>query len=414
MRMKWISQLSPFFLCIGALAFPFSVGATNVALGVALGVAVLSGQWWQGLVRFWQDNRLLLIAFIAYFLLMVMGLIWSLDVAWGVHVLGRQWFWLLIPVVIAVLADAQWRRRFLVALSAGLTLNLFYCVMQMFGLVEVTVQGSNAIDATGHIGHIGFGVVYGLWGAWLLHLGWIYSGSQRIWLWVLTSWAYLMILLAQGRAGLLVATLLMMVIAIYHLRKVNIRRLMIGAGLFVVLIILSLLIGPNKDRWQMAWQGVIDNISTGVVSKSAYTGTSTDQRFYMLAVSVDIWKQYPLLGVGTGGLPQAVKNISELQGHTQRITFAHPHNQYLLDLVRWGPIGLGLLLFLFVVWVRESRGQDWGGSGTAPLICLSAVALASHGLFAPSMEEHFSGLLAALLLGVGLSDSSGDISSEHT
>jgi len=407
MSLKWVFQLTPFLLCVGALLFPFSVAGSNVALGVALGVGILTGQWWHGATYFWRDYRLLMLVFALYFLLMIIGLIWSQDIDWGMHVLGRQWLWLLIPVVIAVLSNDQWRARFLIALSAGLTLNLFFCVMQIFGVVEVTTVGSNANDATGHIGHIGFGVVYGLWGAWLLHVGWMCIGWQRVLLWGLVSWGYLMVLLAQGRAGILVATLLMMVVAVYHLRKVDVVRLMIGLALFVVLIIFTIMIGPNKDRWQIAWHGITSNMSTGVTTKSASTGSSTDQRLYMVKVSMDIWQQNPMLGVGTGGLPEAVRKWSQDAGDVQQVVFVHPHNQYLLVLVRWGPLGMGLLMLLFFVWIRESRNWDWSKSRTAPLICLSAVALASHGLFAPSMEEHFSALLAALLLGVGLSDRDG-------
>jgi len=409
--MSRILQLTPLFLCVGALVFSFSVAATNVALGAALAIGILSGQWWQGAVRFWLDYRLLLMVFVAYFLLMIIGLIWSQDVAWGVHVLGRQWFWLLIPVVIAVLSDDQWRIRFLMALSVGLTLTLIFCVMQMNGLVEVTTVGSSDSDATGHIGHIGFGVVYGLWGAWLLHVGWLFSGWQRLSLWSLTSWAYLMVFLAQGRAGLLVATLLMIVVVFYNFRKVNITHLMIGFAMFTALVVFSQMVGPNKERWQSAWQGIENNMSTGIVTESASMGSSTDQRFYMAIVSLDIWKQHPVLGVGTGGLPEAVKKWSQEEGHEQGVTFAHPHNQYLLNLVRWGPLGLALLMFLLFIWLRESRHWNWNTSRTAPLICLSAVALASHGLFAPSMEEHFSAVLAALVLGVGLSDRRGHIDS---
>jgi len=344
--------------------------------------------------------------FLLYFLLMIIGLIWSQDIVWGMHVLGRQWFWLLIPIVIAVLSDHKWRERFLASLSAGLLLNLLFCVMQMFGVVEVTTVGSNANDATGHIGHIGFGVVYGLWGAWLLHLGFLWQGKQRLFIWCMGAWAYLMVFMAQGRAGLVVATVLLMIVAVFHFRKLNVMRLIAGTSLFVLLVVLGLVLGPHKDRWQSFWHGIATSTPAGVLSDTSGMGDSTDQRLYMLLVSLEVWKQSPVLGVGTGGLPEAVKKWSQEEGHVQRFLFVHPHNQYLLDLARWGPTGLFLLLLLYVVWFRESCRWDWDKSKTAPLIALTSVALASHGLFAPSMEEHFSALLAALMLGVGLSDRS--------
>jgi len=223
------------------------------------------------------------------------------------------------------------------------------------------------------------------------------------------TWSYFMVFMAQGKSGFIVASLLMMLVAFVHLRKKKVSRLIIGAVVFVLIVVLGLVLGPNKDRWQSFWQGIGSNVSAGVDSETTDMGNSTDQRFYMLTVSFDIWKQHPVLGVGTGGLPEAVKNWSQDEGHVQRFVFVHPHNQYLLNLVRWGPLGLLLLLFLLFVWSRESRNWDWNKSKTAPLIFLSAAALASHGLFAPSMEEHFSAILAALVLGVGLSDRQGQL-----
>jgi O-antigen ligase len=82
---------------------------------------------------------------------------------------------------------------------------------------------------------------------------------------------------------------------------------------------------------------------------------------------------------------------------------AHPHNMYLLALVRWGPAGLIALLVWLGVWIRTGWLEDWRASDAGILIGLPAIALAVHGLSAPSLEEHFPGVLAAILTGLGLS-----------
>ncbi|MBN4076907.1 hypothetical protein JYT48_01365, partial [Mariprofundus ferrooxydans] len=198
------------FLALAAFVFSFSVAATNVALGLTLALALLSGLWWQGAKQCWKIYKLLTVLICAYLVLLLLALAWSLDLSWGMHVIGRHWFWLLLPVVVVITNEEKWRQLFLIALSLGLALNLVYCTLQMYGYVVVATDGSNATDATGHIGHIGFGFVYGLWAAWLLHVGLMRQGWQRYAAWGLAAWSYVMVFSAQGRSGYLIAAVLML------------------------------------------------------------------------------------------------------------------------------------------------------------------------------------------------------------
>jgi len=64
------------------------------------------------------------------------------------------------------------------------------------------------------------------------------------------------------------------------------------------------------------------------------------------------------------------------------------------------------MLVLLAVWMREGIKIDWQHSLTAPLFTLSGLGLALHALSSSSMEEHFSAILAALLLAVAMSENS--------
>ncbi|MDX8405217.1 MAG: O-antigen ligase family protein [Mariprofundus sp.] len=401
-----MAAVTMFFLLVSALLFPFAVAASNAALGMALALGIISGIWWRGAKLCWQRYRLLSIVFCAYLALVLLGLLWTPDPAWGLHVLGRQWFWLLIPVVVSVLANAQWRMYFLLSLSAGLALNLVFCVLQMFGYVEVNTDGSSAADATGLIGHIGFGLVYGIWAAWLLHLGLIWRGRRRLLVWGLAGWSYVMIFSAQGRSGYLIAVMLMICVLckwFYDSRNWRIVLPVTGA-LFLILLVVAM--GPGKERLQGTWLAFTQTQQQpglDLFDSSDNAILATDERFDMWKTSIAIWQQHPLLGVGTGGLPYSVAEL-KAQGLTSSAIFAHPHNQYLLSLIRWGPSGLLVLLALLFVWAWQGIKVDWQYSLTAPLITFAALALALHGLSSASMEEHFSAILAALLSGAALSD----------
>jgi len=394
------------FLCVAALVFPFSVAATNAGLGIALVLGIVSGSWWLGAKQCWYEFRPLSIAFGAYFALLLAGLIWSQDIGWGMHIIGRQWFWLLIPVLVTTLADEKWRRYFMISLSVGLSLHLAFCVLQSFGYVHVTTDGSSADNATGHIGHIGFGFVYGVWAAWLLFTGLRLQGKLRWLCWALAIWAYVMIFAAQGRSGYIVAFVLAITVIIkWNVGRNDWKRVAWIIGMTFVLLSFALALGPAKERILGTWTamtGEQQNVEEGFWQ--SYAAQATNQRILMWKTTLHIYRMHPVLGVGTGGLPGAVAALKAEGRAVSGFTFVHPHNQYLLALVRWGPAGLALLSLMLFYWMREGWQLDWHESASAPLIFLPALALAIHGLSSTAIEEHFSAILAVLLLGAALSD----------
>ena len=404
--MKYLTLTVQSLLCLAAFVFPFSVAAANAALGLALATGIVSGHWWRGALACWQQARLLTVVFLAYLLLMLLGMLWSADKAWGLHVLGRHWFWLLVPVLVSALAEERWRRNFLAALSAGLGLNLIYCVLQIFGYVVVTTDGSSAVDATGHIGHIGFGFVYGIWAAWLLHLGLRLSDWQRWLAWGLAFWSYVLIFSAQGRSGYLVALLLAVAVLLQWFRGRGGLRLIFALIGVIALAVAAFALGPGKERIA----GTLEAFSTiqdrqlNQLESADNATLATRERLKMWSASLGIWRGSPLLGVGTGGFPAAAVDQKVKDRYGAPFTFVHPHNQYLLNLARWGIPGLTVLVCLLFFWIREGWRPEHLQSAVGPLLLLSGLALAAHSLASSGLEEHFSAILAALLLGAALSE----------
>lgn len=404
----WRMRLLPItngFLCVGMIVFPFSVGLSNVMLTSALLIGIISGLLWQGVKVCWSEFRALCIAFWAYYIIFLLGLLWSQDFGWGVHILGRHWFWLLLPILVASLAEDRWRRYFLTSVSAGLVMHLMYCVLQSFGYMHVaTVIGSGADNATGHIGHIGFGVVYGIWAAWLLFLGWYTDGKLRWLYWALAGWTYLMIFLAQGRSGYIVAFVLALAVAVkYFSTRGNWKKMLLIGSLALVLLTAVLAIGPAKERLQGTWMAVTGQQQNDGSFWQKNAATAASYRIEMWQTTLDIYLKNPLFGVGTGGLPHAVTELKAEGRSSSQYNFTHPHNQYLLSLVRWGPAGPLLFSLFLWFWMRQGWSPDWREYPEAPLIFLPALAIAIHALSSSSLEEHFSAILAVLLLGTGLS-----------
>jgi len=411
------SQATCLLLCLAAFSFPFSVAATNVCLGISLATGIISGAFADGAIRLWQQQRWLAAALLCYLGLMVLGVAWSNDPRWGVHIIGRQWFWLLLPVVVIVLASDRWRSRFLGALTLGLVFHLLFCLLQMFGYVSVTTDGSSASEATGHIGRIGFGFVYGIWAGWLLHWGWLQDHWRRYCAWCLACWAWGMIFLAQGRSGYLVAAACLLVVLLKHVmhKRASHQAAIIAA--FIIVVAFFLMIGPGKERLQGTWQALFSGQQIELTGAGITAAKATEYRWSMWTAAVEAWKSSPVLGVGTGGFPAAAEQAAlknpELIYGGRDLKPAHPHNMYLLALARWGLLGLAALAALLFFWIRIGWRQDWNASQAGILITLSGLALAVHGISSISLEEHFSAILAVLLLGVGLAEVINKPASDH-
>jgi len=392
-------------LCLAMLCFPFSVAASNVLLALVLATGVFSGCWWMGVTRLWSEYRLFSASLLAYLTLACLGLLWSLDPAWGVQILARHWFWLLLPIVVISLLCHRNRYMLLAAMSLGMAANLVFCVLQANGLIESpAVAGSTLVNATGHIGHTSFGFMYGIWAAWLLHLGLVVAGRARWLLWGLALWALVMVFLAQGKSGYIVSLILIIVVAAMWLREAASRSMIAAFAAVLLVLLMFMTFGPGKERMQGTYEVLSGHVQQQLSASQENAVSSVTARLAWWKMSYDLWLEKPLLGVGTGGFPQAARLWQEQHGEVV-LGLVHPHNQYLFNMVRWGGIGLLLLLLLLYSWIRSGFIHPWRSSVAMPLVALTGMALLVDALSTESLEEHFSTIFALVLAGAGLSES---------
>jgi len=400
--------LLPYLLCTTAVLLPFSIAASNVLLGLSLAIAIITGCWWRGLKSLFHKAKSFSFVWLAYFSLMLIGLLWSPDIDRGAVIISKQWSWLLLPLVMITLDSKLWRDRFLLFLSIGLGLHLLLCLAQSFG-VPLPVQapaGSSSDDPTGLIGRIGFGLLYGIWSAWLIQWGWQREDNWRYFAWITAAVAFAMIFMAQGRSGYLVAFTVLILMA----WKLWLDRLrwqpLLAATTVIIVIITVIALGPAKERLQWTAESI----------NAVYHGDfqNAEARWSLWYAAWRGWQESPILGVGTGGFPTVAQQIADSKPDLffGGSSPAHPHQMYLLDLVRWGPVGLLLLIMFLWQWFRLGIRTDWSRENYSSLIALSAVGMAVHGISAPSLEEYYSSVYAALFLATGLAAMNKDNENE--
>ena len=397
-----VENVSAAVLMLIALLLPFSIAASNILFALLLLLSLITGAWLRGCALLWGEARSLIVVWCVYMLLMVMGIAWSSDMGRGLVILSKQWSWLLLPALVVICYELSIRRRIMLFLSVGLGLHLLLAIAQSQGvpLPVAAPGGSSAQDATGLIGHIGFGFIYGIWAAWLIHEGSLATGKLRYGLWGLASVAIVLIFAAQGRSGYLVAAALLLMmfwkLCVDRLRKRTVAMIAIA----VVMMLTVVALGPAKNR--IVW--TVDSL--GAFSQGDLS--HTEARISLWYMAWEGWRMHPFAGVGTGGFPKIADEVIAM--HPEILSpslvgatyIAHPHQMYLMDLVRWGPVGLLLLLLFLGLWIRMGWRLDWQ-QHDGLLMALSGAALAVHGFSAPSLEEYYSSIYAVLFMAVGMS-----------
>ncbi|MDX8377155.1 MAG: O-antigen ligase family protein [Mariprofundales bacterium] len=414
-------------LYIGLALFPLSVATSNAAFALALLCSLFSsknwgGELWQGMVQLWQRQRLLSLALLAYLIWILIAISWSSDFTRGLKLAARFWVWLLLPVLLIWLSDTLKQCRALLAFSLGMTIHLFITLAQKLGLIEILhTAGSTTEDATGLIGHIGFGFVYGLWAAALAYWGFRYyiatNNHKKTWqrwqgllaiIIALVSWW--LIFSADGRSGYLIsiAVVLLLLWKIYW--PVLHKRAKI-IGVLTVLVLISSLLAVNwhNERVQFTLHSVNTMVVDTFVHKDLTKLQDAESRLSMWFAAWQVFTQQPLLGAGTGSFnveSAVMKQQYPLLFFDEQTHTSHPHQMYLQALAERGIVGLLTLLALLLLWWRiaKNRETDWL---TWYLCTASVTAIIIHGLSAPAIDEHFSLILAVLALATGLARQQG-------
>lgn len=205
--------------------------------------------------------------------------------------------------------------------------------------------------------------------------------------------------LVQGRTGYLV----LLALGVYFAWTTLARKLRssgrgfgwregAGMGLLVFVLVFSAYhVSPRlHDRVDLAW-AEFKAWQANEPSKSPDV-SSIGERAEFYSNTLELVKQHPLAGVGTGGFPAAY--ASQVQGKGVTLT-RNPHNEYLMVTVQIGLAGFALLLYLFYTQWRcatELRGAFEQDAARGLVLTIVVTSL-----FNSPLLDHTEGLFFAFM-----------------
>jgi O-antigen ligase len=266
----------------------------------------------------------------------------------------------LLPIFITPLfQELQWRRQAFYAFMASMALTLFLSMLHVlwplpwsFGFLNVSPQSANVFKS--HITQNVMMSIFLLGCLLMFRTGLAWWKKALILIFSMTAVVNITFFVI-GRTGYLTLLVSLLVVYIFVVPKLIRWRIAVLVWTFLFLIIAY---SPNlMDRFL----GVFSEIHA---YQSGGDMTSSGARLEYWGRSLELLKQKPMWGFGTGSWTTEFCRVSRSEQWCNAWSTVHPHNQFLHLGVQLGGLGLLCLIFYFAVsaklsWAYKGRDRAW-------------------------------------------------------
>ena len=311
-------------------AIPLSTALASLFSGLLI-IFWLLHRDFKNQLNFLRGNPIV-IAFLFYILLHILGILWTEDINWGLHTLKKTWKFALMPLVIIYSLKEEFY-KYIFAFIAGILISVIVNYGIWFNIIEPFTDSVKHIShPAAFMSHITFSP--------LLSFAVLFVGLLLLIIMVHNS------LITGGRTGqiMLVVVLGILIYSIFHKSFYKL--------FFVIFIVMpisftGLYISNSifSDRVDLAIEEYRD------FQINEQRNTSVGERLTYAQSGVDIFMENPIFGVGTGDLRSAIRNNFTSRNVDIPVP-DNPHNMYVQLLGQFGSLGMLWLVVTSFLQVR--------------------------------------------------------------
>ena len=268
----------------------------------------------------------------------IIGLLWSEDLKWGIHIVTKEIKFLMIPILMSLIKKEE-IPFFIKTFIFSMTLDEILSYLIWFKILP-PMFNATSYDPAIFMGHIPYNIFLAFTVYLMLHslLFDNVSKIQKIFYILFATTMSINTFITGGRAGQ-VAYFIAIIIIVFQYYKKSIIK---AVGIIFITIPLIFVSAYNTskifhDRVNLAIHN-IKNVKNN-------PNTSVGARIIFNINTIRLIKQHPFFGAGTGDFPREYKKINDK--YTPNIVLtSQPHNMYLLVWAQTGIFGLLTLLSL--------------------------------------------------------------------
>jgi O-antigen ligase len=340
------SAASP-LLIIFAFVFPLSTSGGSI-LAILLVLTWFASGNLKGKLDEISRNPLA-IAVLFYLFLHAIGLFWTQDLDWGLHILRKQWKLLLFPVFLTLVRKDH-TKYYLSAFVAAIFVES--CKYYLIWLGILSLQPGSILTTIGST-HITYSPMLAL-AIYIVGQNILFEKNRPITICLKTSLFLFLscaMFISRGRAGQVAFFLLLAVLLFQYFYPRSKKML-------VVTILLLPLLAVSIFQYCPTFRSRVNLTVTGIHNFELIENTSMGQRLWFAKNTFLLLKENWLVGTGTGDFPLEYAKINQIHSPGLPNT-DNPHNQYLLSTVQFGIVGFISLTAIFLTQLtRAFRKKD--------------------------------------------------------
>lgn len=335
------------------------------------------------------------IGLIALYMLYAIGLIYSENIKAGLFDIEIKMSFLALPLIFAALTqfiNRNFYNKILSAFIAGTAINVIYSFARAtYNYFQnskdisefLYVKLSSAFHPSYFALYLNFAIIILVYKIFANRNS--YKLSKKIFLSFLALLFFATIILANSKAGIIIAIISVFILLLQQLFKLKNKLTAIS---FIVLCALFIIFVWNKvPTVKYRFSVSLAALEKYKLEKPINPEEGTLQRIVIWKHSLNAIKEKPLFGYGTGDLHETLdKKFKEGKFFYGITTHLNCHNQYLQTAVCIGIIGLMVLLFILIALFYQ------GFKIKETIIILFALIISLHFLF-ESMLETQAGII---------------------
>ena len=335
-----------YLLILLAFLMPLTVFGGNLIIVIICFVWLFSGNYKS---KFDQIvNNKLILASIVFFCLHLVGLLWTEDLSWGLHIVHKMWYFIGLFPILYTIVRKDYIGKYIFAFLLAISITEVFSYLVWFEVIK-PFKNATVLNPTPFMSHISYNPILAFSIYFVLHEIFFNKKITSLVFGLYTFFTVSMsinMFITGGRAGQVMYFCMLSIIIFQFFNTQKIKALFLISILMPGIFFTAY---STSDLFQQRVDAAVKN----TIYYSENKATSVGQRITYALNSWEVIKENPIIGVGTGDFRIEYQKINKKNTpHMPNTT--NPHNMYTLIAVQLGIIGIISMLSIFYYQIKLS------------------------------------------------------------
>ena len=218
-----LEKTNQFLLIALAFLMPLTVALANLIIVIIVLLWIFSGDYKKKYNEI--INSKLMIASIVFYCVHVIGMLWTEDFQWGLHILHKMWYFLLLWPVLFTIVNKEYTKYYIYAFLLAMALTEILSYLVWFEIIGEFSKASYN-NPTPFMSHISFNPFLAFAIYLVSHEILLNKGISKIKFWSYNLFAAMMLFnmfITGGRAGQVMFFAMIMILSFQYFRHQKIK-----------------------------------------------------------------------------------------------------------------------------------------------------------------------------------------------